>query len=599
MQFRHDMPFGARLLDGGGTDFRLWAPAAERVELELEGNLLLPMEARTDGWFTLQCTQAGRASRYRFRIDGTHGVPDPASRYQPDGPNGPSEVIDPLAWQWRTPHWNGRPEHELVISEVHVGTLCPEGDFDGLRRRLDHFAALGITAIELMPVAETPGKWNWGYDMVLPFAPSSRYGSPAALKQLVDEAHERELSVILDVVYNHFGPEGNHLPRYAPRFFSTRHHTPWGAAINFDGPDSETIRSFFIHNALYWLQEYRIDGLRLDAVHTIMDDSRRDILTELAERIRRGPGRERHIQLVLENDANEARYLRRNPTGKATLYNAQWNDDFHHCLHVLLTGESHGYYGDYVDHPTDHLARTLTEGFAWQGEPSAFRGARIRGEPSADLPPLAFVAFLQNHDQTGNRAAGERITALAPARAVRMATALLLLAPFPPLLFMGQEWGCEQPFPFFCDFRPELADAVREGRREEFPDHEASRIPDPCAGSTFRSAVLDWSAPDTPAGNRWLTFHRRLLALRRLHVLPLLPGLKADAASMYRRGRTGIATTWRGERGQLSLLLNAGSESTSGFMRPPGQCLMALPLLPEGDESLTLPPWSIAWYKDS
>lgn len=604
MGFEHEMPFGTRFPHDGGTEFRLWAPAAQQVQLELEGKGLLSMEAHPDGWFAILARDASAGSRYRFRIDGERSVTDPASRYQPLGPEGPSEVLDPGAWHWQCPRWTGRPEHELVIEEIHVGAFSPQGDFDGVRRRLDHFVALGVTTLELMPVADTPGRWNWGYDMVLPFAPSARYGGPAGLKRLVDEAHQRGLMVLLDVVYNHFGPEGNYLPAYAPGVLSHRHRTPWGAAINFDGPDSETVRAFFIHNALYWLEEYRLDGLRLDAVHAIIDDSQPHLLTELAERVREGPGRERHLHLILENDANEAWPLRRDADDMPRQYNAQWNDDFHHCMHVLLTAETEGYYADYADDPAGHLARVLTEGFAWQGEPSAFRGGSARGEPSAHLPPLSFIHFLQNHDQAGNRAAGERITTLANTDALRAATALLLLAPFPPLLFMGQEWGCEQPFPYFCDFEGSLADAVRQGRRREFPEQQAARIPDPCAESTFRSAVLDWSATTEDLGQRWLAFHRHLLELRQRNVCPLLPGLHADVVASRPPGTTGINAAWQGPHGRLAVLFNPGNpvnpgpECAGDFPRPPGHCFFALPEIPDDGERIELPGWGIAWYRD-
>ncbi|MGD8875115.1 MAG: malto-oligosyltrehalose trehalohydrolase, partial [Gammaproteobacteria bacterium] len=513
------MPFGAELLADGRTRFQLWAPSASRVDLCLRqpaaaGSSVtdepaalteLPMEPAADGCFSLTTARAGAGDRYQYRIDGGMLVPDPASRFQPEDVHGPSEVIDPGAWNWRDGDWRGRPWEEAVIYELHVGSFTPAGNFAAVQEKLDYLRDLGVSAIELMPVADFPGRRNWGYDGALLFAPDSRYGRPEALKALVDAAHARGLMVFLDVVYNHFGPEGNYLHVYARQFFTERHLTPWGAAIDFDGPHSQRVRQFFIHNALYWLEEYHFDGLRLDAVHAIPDASQPDILTELAQRVHAVFDRRRHIHLVLENDHNSAHYLVRDAAGRPHCYTAQWNDDIHHALHVLLTAESGGYYRDYAADPLRHLGRCLAEGFAYQGEPSAYRDDRPRGEPSTHLPATAFVSFLQNHDQVGNRACGERITLLADAARIRAATVLLLLAPAPPLLFMGEEWGCTQPFLFFCDFGPELAEQVVAGRRQEFAQFPQfsdpaarRRIPDPLDSATFRQSVLDWTACERP-----------------------------------------------------------------------------------------------------
>ena len=598
MDYRHRMPFGADIQDDGSVRFQLWAPAANRVSLvPAAGGRHLPMERLEAGWFALCTAAAGPGFRYRFLIDGRLEVADPASRFQPEGVEGPSEVVDPRSYRWRSAAWCGRSWEEAVIYELHVGSFDPGGDFDGVRRRLDHLSRLGVTAIQLMPVAEVPGRWNWGYDGVLPFAPRHGYGGPAGLKRLVDEAHQRGLMVLLDVVYNHFGPQGNDLPKYAPAFLSSRHRTPWGAAINFDGEGAGPVRRFFVENALYWLEEYRFDGLRLDAVHAIIDDSRPHILIELAEAVRRGPGRARRVHLVLENDGNESRYLRRNEDGRARHYAAQWNDDIHHALHVLITGESAGYYSDYAEDPIGHLLRCLQQGFAWQGETSPFRGGRRRGEPTMGLPPSAFVGFLQNHDQIGNRPAGERITLLAPDEAVRAATAVLLLAPSPPLLFMGQEWGSEQPFPYFCDFDEPLANDVRKGRRREFPDMPAEQLPDPTDPRTFASAVLDWRRMLTTAAQQWLDLHTRLLRLRRELIVPRLHAMHPVPGSFQRLGGQAIAAAWEGEGVGVSMLANLGPNARGGVELPPGGCIYATPRFPAQGSSVTLPPWSVAWYR--
>ncbi|MBF0426198.1 MAG: malto-oligosyltrehalose trehalohydrolase, partial [Magnetococcales bacterium] len=462
------MPFGTCLEENGDTTFRLWAPTARGVDLCLESDnqeRILPLESREDGWFSLTTDQAGVGSWYRFRVDGRQRVPDPASRFQPRDVHGPSCVVDPKAFVWHDADWRGRPWQETVIHELHVGTFSPRGDYRGVEASLQHLVDLGVTAIELMPLADFPGQHGWGYDGVLLFAPKSAYGSPEALKRLVDAAHAHGLMVFLDVVYNHFGPEGNYLHLYAPTFFHPRYHTPWGVAMNLAGASSHWVRQFFIHNALYWLNEYHMDGLRLDAVQAMIDDSVPHILHELATAVNTGPGAARHVHLILENDANTARFLRETNTCHATggsigeapkeaetdRCQAQWNDDLHNALHHILTGESQGYYLDFQEKPLRHLGRALAEGFAFQGESSPYRDDHPRGEPSAQLPPTAFVSFLQNHDQVGNRLAADRLTTLIPPEALRAATTLILLAPQIPMLFMGQEWGCRQPFPFFCD----------------------------------------------------------------------------------------------------------------------------------------------------
>jgi malto-oligosyltrehalose trehalohydrolase len=524
------MPFGAEAVAGGGVRFRLWAPGAKSVDLALPGKSI-SMKAN-DGWYEHVEPQAGPGTRYRYRIDNELLVPDPASRFQPEDVDGPSEVVDPQAYKWAAHAWTGRPWTEAVLYELHVGAFTPEGTYAAAAKKLKALVDLGVTAIELMPLADFAGKRNWGYDGVLPYAPDSVYGRPEELKALIDAAHGLGLMVLLDVVYNHFGPKGNYLPRYAPQFFTDRHQTPWGAAIDFS---NDSVRKFFVHNVRYWLEEYRFDGLRFDAVHAIIDESPRHILDEICASVPAGK------HLVLENDANQARFI---GPGK---YTAQWNDDSHHGYHVLATGESDGYYVAYADAPAKHLARCLAEGFAYQGEESPFSN-EPRGEPSAHLPPSCFVDFLQNHDQIGNRAFGERLVTLSNDKAMKALSAIQLLAPSPPLLFMGEEWGCTQPFLFFCDFEGELGEAVRKGRREEFSRFASFRnsIPDPLAESTFRQCVLDWTRRD--AG--WLSHYKKLLQLRARAIAP-----RRFGPGNYRLlGERAFEVKWSG----LTLIANCG-----------------------------------------
>ncbi|HKA44695.1 MAG TPA: malto-oligosyltrehalose trehalohydrolase [Burkholderiales bacterium] len=608
---RHVMPFGAAVTGHEQVTFRLWAPAASTIELCLEardGEHMLPMAAQTDGWFELEHNGAAPPVRYRYRIDGKLRVPDPASRYNPLDVHGASEVVDPLAFEWTDADWRGRPWSEAVIYELHVGTFTDEGTFRGVESRLDYLAELGVTAVELMPVADFPGRYGWGYDGVLAFAPEAAYGPPEDLKRLVQAAHGRGLMVLLDVVYNHFGPEGNYLHTYAPQFFTGRHHTPWGAAINFDGPQSRAVRDFFIHNALYWLEEFHLDGLRLDAVHAICDESVPDILTELAEAVRRGPGRSRHVHLVLENDLNHARRLERNDDGSPRHYDAQWNDDIHHAFHVLLTGETDGYYSDYCRDPVSLAGRCLVEGYAYQGEASAFRQGKLRGEPSTSLPATAFVSFLQNHDQIGNRAFGERLMQLATSEALAAAAAVILLAPSPPLIFMGEEFGAATPFLFFSDLGPELNAAVSEGRRREFARFArfgdpavVAAMPDPCAAETFSRSKLAWSAAGDPPHLKWLTYYRRLLGLRHRDIVPLLDDLHGRGHSYRKTGERSLCVRWRvGDAGELVLLANFGDRPGDVRSDAPRALNGRLIFATEGalDAVMAagmLPPWSVVW----
>jgi maltooligosyltrehalose trehalohydrolase len=531
------------MLDAEHTRFALWAPDAFYVSVELEDGQSLPLLPQDDGWFVIQ-TRCPAGTRYRYNIDGEIEVPDPASRAQAGDIHRPSVVIDPFAYRWQHNAWSGRPWHQAVIYELHVGAL---GGFSAVEQHLARLVELGITAIELMPLAQFPGERNWGYDGVLPFAPQASYGSPEQLKHLIDTAHGHGLAVILDVVYNHFGPDGNYLHRYAKSFFREDKHTPWGAAIDFRRRE---VRDFFIENALMWLFEYRFDGLRLDAVHAIEDP---DFLQELAQRVRQQTDPARHVWLTVENEHNQASLL-----GEG--FDAQWNDDGHNALHVLLTGETDAYYADYAQNPTEQLARCLSEGFVFQGHLT--RHGTPRGEPSGHLPPSAFVLFLQNHDQIGNRAFGERLHQLANPQALQAATALLLLSPMIPLMFMGDEFAAEQPFLFFTSHHGELAELVREGRRNEFAafsaftdPHKREQIPDPNARRTFEASRPTLTPTRQSAMH---DLYRDLLQIRHQQIVPRLPGAQALGTDVLAKGA--ISARWRlGDGSQLRIDLNLGN----------------------------------------
>ncbi|MBY0383437.1 MAG: malto-oligosyltrehalose trehalohydrolase [Xanthobacteraceae bacterium] len=530
--------FGPQLTRDGVL-FRLWAPAANSVEVMLDQPY--PMERDKAGWFstTVKGTQAG--TRYRFRIDGELDVPDPASQFQPDDIAGPSQVVDHDTYTWKARNWLGRPWEEAVFLEAHVSTYTQDGSYRAMIDKLDHLTGIGVTALELMPLADFPGRWNWGYDGVLWYAPDSTYGKPDDLKALIDAAHQRGLMVFLDVVYNHFGPEGNYLGRYAPQFFCDS-HTPWGHAIDYR---DETVRQFVIQNALHWLRDYRFDGLRLDAVHAIIEHDSAPLLRELSEaagRLAKETGR--HIHLVLENDDNASRLLDPLTDPPGGRFRAQWNDDYHHAWHVLLSGERHGYYEDYPK-PHAQLARALEGGFIYQGEPSPHRQNEPRGEASGHLPTTAFVNFLQNHDQIGNRVLGDRLETNAKSAAMEAALAVTMLTPMPPMLFMGEEWGTTRPFPFFCDFQGDLAEAVREGRRKEFRaayDAFGGDIPDPLDARTFALAKLDWQEAREQGRTR-TELIRSLLAVRAKEIAPRLRGARFGKALAKDEGF--LAARWQ------------------------------------------------------
>ncbi|RYY99781.1 MAG: malto-oligosyltrehalose trehalohydrolase, partial [Comamonadaceae bacterium] len=451
----------------------------------------------------------------------------------------------------------GRPWHETVLYEMHVGTFTTEGTLAAAMDRLQELADLGITAVELMPLSTFPGRFGWGYDGVLPYAPHPAYGTPDDLKRFVQAAHRAGLMVFLDVVYNHFGPDGNYLSAYAPGFFSKTANSPWGAAINFDGPDSRPVRDFFIHNALYWVQEYRFDGLRLDAVHAIVDGSETRILDELSAAVRAAtPGR--HVHLVLENEHNGYAHLAAVP--EAGRYDAQWNDDFHHVLHVAMTGETQGYYHDYGDGPLDLLARAFSHGMVFEGSQRKPGGAREQVQPTPPQPLSALVNFAHNHDQVGNRARGERLGRLVPQEAALLPTLLALLTPAIPMLFQGEEWGAPEPFLYFADWEGELREAVRAGRKREFGHEDAHDLPDACSASTFEASRPDRTHAAAAEGAAWLREVRAALAARREHITPRQAALQHGTHTAQRVGDTGIAVQWRYTDGlMLCLELNLGA----------------------------------------
>ncbi len=612
MKRRHEMNFGAKVLPGGGVLFRLWAPAAKKTELCLlrgAGREFIGMQAAGGGWRSAVVSDAGHGTLYFYRINGELLVPDPASRFQPQDAPGPSEVIDPEAFDWTDGQWRARPWEEAVFYELHVGAATDLGTFDSLKGRLDYIADLGATAIQIMPVNSFPGSRNWGYDGVFLFAPKSAYGRPDDLKSLICEAHARGLMVFLDVVYNHFGPKDNYLGFYAPQFFASRHVTPWGDAVNFDGEGSKTVREFFLNNALYWLAEYNFDGLRFDATDWIIDDTRPDFLTEMAFVIRARLGYGKY--LIIENDDNPVEYLRQDEDGRPGLYNAVWNEDLHHCLHALATGETGSYYRDYKRKPAFSLARSLTEGYAYQGEWSAYRREK-RGGPTKGLYSTSFVAFIQNHDQVGNRPMGDRIHVIAKPEAVRAITEIFLLSPAPPLIFMGQEYNSESPFPFFCDISSELAPQVRKGRLEYFSRRPMFRkryklglMPDPFAEETYRAAKLDFERLSEPSHESWHGLYRRLLEIRKKEIIPRIKGMRIGEGTGFAMcGERAFRAWWRLDDGNiLTLAANLGGQDA--------ECeLPDCPPLYQTEGSVVgeacpadcpkpvyrLPPWTVMWF---
>ncbi|WP_419896706.1 malto-oligosyltrehalose trehalohydrolase [Roseomonas sp. USHLN139] len=579
--------FGAWPIPGGLCRFRLWAPGQPEVTLLRRDQPPLPMQPLAEGWWQVEA-EAPAGTRYRFALGDGPNVPDPASQGQDGDVDGWSVVQDHGAYRWKHSDWRAHPWPQSVVYELHVGAL---GGFRGVMAELPRLAALGVNTIELMPVNDFAGSANWGYDGVLPYAPDETYGTPDELKALVDAAHGQGIAVMLDVVYNHFGPAGNYWHAITADFFRSDISTPWGDAIDFR---HDAVRDFFIQNAIFWLCEYRFDGLRLDAVHAITSET---FLTELSERVRAATAG-RPVYLVLENERNDAALLEKK-------FEAQWNDDAHHCLHVLLTGEEEAYYADYADAPAERLARALAEGFVYQGEESTNLG-HARGTPSGHLPASAFVNSLQTHDQVGNRAFGDRIFTLAPPDNVRAALLVLLLTPPVPMLFMGDEYAAERPFLFFTGFgSPELATAVREGRRKEFArfasfadPERRERIPDPNDPKTFAASSPQPGDREHPANAEAEAFCRFLLETRRRKLARHLAGAQSLGAAAL--GEHGVRAQWRLADGSvLSVAAQFGEESLPCPHFPGEMIAASTPHAGEAARGGELPPRSaLAWLQE-
>jgi malto-oligosyltrehalose trehalohydrolase len=590
--------FGPELRADGGVHFRLFAPAAMSVRLAIDEHVPnarepLAMNSGGNGWYELALDDAGPGTRYRFALPDGSRVPDPASRYAPDGVHGPSEVIDPHAFHWTDAEWRGRPWNEAVLYELHIGTFTPEGSFRAAIEKLDHLKNLGVTAVELMCVCAFAGHRSWGYDGVQFYAPDSTYGRPEDLKAFIDAAHARGIMVILDVVYNHFGPEGNYIPRYFPQIFSDSHKTAWGPGLNFDGPHSREVREFIVQNALYWTREFHLDGLRLDASHALIDTGPHHILNEITERVHAAAS-DRYVHLILEDEKKIARLLTRDAQGRSP-YTAQWNHAIDHMLGLSMSGDCDPANPD-RRHETEELARALAEGF-FDGEPLCSPG------DGTSVPMTAFVSFIQTHDLVGNRVFGERIDELAPPEAMRAVAAIYLLLPQIPMLFMGEEWAATTPFPFFSEYGGELGEAIRHGRTKQLKqtgqmdDQTLCAAPDPQAESTFLSAKLRWEELREPRHAAQLEWYRRVLAVRRERILPLLDAIESPGTWLVHSGGQ-FECEWAMKKGgRLSLRANLCVAASSAFA-PAGQRDV---LWLEGSRPApcTLGPWSVCWSIES
>ncbi|HDC4289786.1 TPA: malto-oligosyltrehalose trehalohydrolase [Enterobacter cloacae] len=557
MEFRtFQKQWGAEFISGDVVRFRVWAEGQQQLTLRL-AERDLPMTAVGNGWFQIDVPDVTHGTEYQFVLQDGMAVPDPASRAQKGDVNGPSVVIDPGRYQPINPDWAGRPWEETVIYELHIGTFTPQGTFRAAIDKLPYLAELGITQLEVMPVSQFGGSRGWGYDGVLLYAPHSAYGTPEDFHAFIDAAHGLGLSVVLDIVLNHFGPEGNYLPLLSPAFFDAQRMTPWGNGIAYE---REPVRHYILDAPLFWLTEYRLDGLRFDAIDQIKDTASKHILQQIAETIREALP-DRHIHLTTEDSRNVIFLHPRDEKGATPLFTAEWNDDFHNAAHVFATGETHAYYQDFAFEPEKKFARALAEGFVYQGEVSLQTG-HSRGVECNTQPPTFFVDFIQNHDQTGNRAQGERLITLAGADKTRVLLAALLLSPHIPLLFMGEEYGETNPFLFFTDFHGDLAKAVREGRAKEFTGHSGhdGDVPDPNDEQTFARSKLDWHNVTTAQGKSWLRFTRSLLVLRHRYLVPLLrPGGTVEG-KIVKTAPGMVAVSWSFPTGTLSLALNIGNK---------------------------------------
>jgi maltooligosyltrehalose trehalohydrolase len=555
------MSLGATYLKGGRCQFVVWAPLAQKVDVHIVApkERILPLEKDAQGYHQAVVDGMEPGSLYFYRLGDQKERPDPASRFQPQGVHGPSQVVDPH-FPWQDDHWFGLPLQEYIIYELHVGTFSSEGTFTAIIPYLDELKELGITAIELMPVAQFPGSRNWGYDGVYPFAVQNSYGGPEGLKRLVNACHQHGLAIALDVVCNHFGPEGNYFEDFGP-YFTERYRTPWGSALNFDGPYSDEVRRFFIENAIYWITEFHIDALRLDALHAILDVSSRLFLEELATSVHEQvESLNRRAYLIGESIANDARLVRPRELGGYGL-DAQWNDDFHHSLHVLLTSEQNGYYQDFGS--LQHLVKAFREGFVYSGEYSCYRQRR-HGTSSKDIPAHRFVVCAQNHDQVGNRILSERLSQLVPFEELKLAAGVILLSPFIPLLFMGEEYGETAPFPYFVSHSsPSLVDAVRRGRLEEFAAFQwQGELPDPQDEATFLRAKLNHKLRSEGQHQVLLEFYRQLIRLRK--ETPALACLSKDTLEVlgYEKSRLMFIRRWSSNN-ETVILFNFGNTQAS------------------------------------
>ena len=604
----HRMPWGAAVLEEGGVQFRIFAPAAKHVLLRIDGEgEPLAMARTAAGWHERSVATAGHGTRYEFLLPDGTAVADPASRYQPDDVNGPSEVVDPRRYRWHDAAWHGRPWEEAVLYELHVGAFTPEGTFRSAMGKLDHLAGIGVTAIELMALADFPGTRNWGYDTIAMYAPAASYGRPEDLKVLIDAAHARGIMVLIDVVYNHFGPAGSTVSKYFPQMCSQRHKNEWGQAFNFDDTGSEQVREFIIHNALYWIEEFHADGLRLDATHAMIDDSAQHILDEIADRIH-AEASGRMVHLVLEDEHNVSDKLQRAPDGAASHISAQWN----HTAAVLRELAS-----DPLCAGPEYAAKAGTNGDAASGDASA-RNMRARtrliaqmaaegykgrknDEDGCGVPPTAYVSFFQTHDLVGNNLKGDRIYGNISLSEARALSSVYLLTPQIPMLFMGDEWGASTPFPFFCDLPEDLAEAVRNGRRKFLADNlhisleQAAAAPDPLAPETFRMAKLDWSEPLHGVHRDWMEWYTHILRTRREFLVPLLLGVRERCGEAHVLSPGAFRVTWRlkgGARYQMDA--NLCAHAAAGFGSPLGK-----PMWQEGsfDRNGSAGAWSVRFSR--